>query len=113
MKFEISELEVQLSEKSGSITSLFLEADCKDLKQILSEDISSVEVVVKNLTTSLNYVEEGVYRPIAFELLGFHLRREQIGAKITGSRIQIIPWLEEILLPLLPEAGRPKETTEM
>ncbi|CAG7827208.1 unnamed protein product, partial [Allacma fusca] len=113
MKFEISELEVQINEKNGSLASLFLEADCRNLKQILSKDVSSIEVVLKNLNTSLNYVEEGIYRPIALDLLGFHLKREQIGAKITGSRLQIIPRIEEFLLPLLPSneyvAAEPSE----
>lgn len=99
-RFESNELEFQWNEKSGSLTSAYLEAECRDISKMWAEDICCMEVILKNLSTSI--LGEDFCRPLSFDLLGFHLKREQLGAKIEGSRIFWNPKIEGLVTSLLP-----------
>lgn len=100
IKFENSELECQWNEKSGSLTSAYLEAECRDISKIWADDICCGEVILKNFNTSL--LGEDFCRPLSFDLLGFHLKREQVGAKLEGSRVFWNPKVESLVLAMLP-----------
>lgn len=102
LNFESSELECQWNEKSGSLTSAFLEAECRDTSKMWAEDISSMEVILRQLSTSI--LGQDFCRPLSFDLLGFHLKRERVGAKLEGSRFFWNPKIEAILCSLLPAA---------
>jgi len=102
VSFESSQLHAQYDEKKCSFTSALIEVSCKDLSQIWSEDNCSVEVVIKELVTEMDLCEEVKLRPICFELLGFQLKGENLGAKLCGSQFQWVPRLEAMLLSLIP-----------
>jgi hypothetical protein len=63
----------------------------------------SMDVVVKHFTTSLENVEAGrpispiVYRPVSFETFGFNLHRQNLGAKLSGSRLEWVPQLDALI----------------
>jgi len=102
IKFETNDFDIQWVEKSGSVLSAFVEVECKDLSNMLGEDVCSVEIVLKNLESTVNGDDEESYHPVNFKLLGFHLQRERIGAKLSGSRFQWVPKIEELLIGVVP-----------
>ncbi|CAL8115614.1 unnamed protein product [Orchesella dallaii] len=107
LKFEGSELECQWNEKSGSLTSAFLEAECKDVSEMWNEDVCSMEMILKNFNTTL--LGQDFCRPVSFDLLGFHLKREQVGAKLEGSRVFWNPKIEASLCSILPVDRSPSK----
>lgn len=107
VKFESSELECQWNEKSGSLTSAYLEAECRDISKIWAEDICSMEVILRNFNTTL--LGPDFCKPMSFDLLGFHLKREQIGAKLEGSKIFWNPKIENLILALFPVDSPPSK----
>jgi hypothetical protein len=78
-----------------------IEADCKDLDTLWAEDTCSLEIIIKKLSTALRCEGDEIYQPVGFELLGIHLQREYFGAKLSGSRFQWIPQIEDAILYLL------------
>jgi len=101
VEFESIDLEAQVSEQCGSLASAMLKAECKDIERFFEEDTISFEVVIQKLSTALRCEGSDIYQPIAFELLGVHLAREYLGAKLTGSRFQWIPQIENAIVYLI------------
>jgi hypothetical protein len=97
VEFESTELDVQWEEKWGTLSNAYFEVECKDISRFLDEDTCRLEIIMKKLNTSLKCCDE-MHRPLSFELLGVHLQQEYLGARLSGSRIQWIPPVENEVL---------------